>query len=78
LKPDAAPYHGKAYPVPYSQERKLREEVERMVELGVIHKVNRSEWAFPAFTIPKKDTTLRSIADLRTLFRAHRNKSRFI
>jgi hypothetical protein len=35
LKPDATPYHGKAYPVPHSQERKLREEVERMVKLGV-------------------------------------------
>jgi hypothetical protein len=38
-----------------------------MVELGVMRKVNRSEWAFPAFPIPKKDTTLRSIADLREL-----------
>jgi hypothetical protein len=65
LKPDATPYHGKAYPVPHSQERKLREEVERMVELGVMRKVNRSEWAFPEFTIPKKNTTLRYIADLR-------------
>jgi hypothetical protein len=38
-----------------------------MVELGVMRKVNRSGWAFPAFTVPKKDTTLRSIADLREL-----------
>ena len=38
-----------------------------MVNLGVMLKVNRSEWAFPAFTVPKKDTTLRSIADLREL-----------
>jgi hypothetical protein len=67
LKPDATPYHGEAYPVPICQERKLREEVERMVELGVMRKINRSEWAFPAFTIPKKDTTLRYIADLREL-----------
>jgi inorganic pyrophosphatase len=53
--------------VPHSKEKKLREEVKRMVELGVMRKVNRSEWAFPAFTVPKKDTTLRSIADLREL-----------
>ena len=39
----------------------------RMCALGVLSKVNRSEWAFPAFTIPKKDGTLRSIADLREL-----------
>jgi len=67
LKPDATPYHGKAYPVPHSQERALKEEVQRMVDLGVMRKVNRSEWAFPAFTVPKKDATLRSIADLREL-----------
>jgi hypothetical protein len=43
LKPDVKPYHGKAYPVPHSQEKKLRKEVKRMVELGVMRKVNRSE-----------------------------------
>jgi hypothetical protein len=31
----------------------LKEEVQRMVDLGVMRKVNRSEWAFPAFTVPK-------------------------
>ena len=34
----------------------------------VLRKVNRSEWAAPAFTIVKKDgITLRSIADFREL-----------
>ena len=67
LKPDATPYHAKPYPVPHSQEKKLREEIQRLVNLGVLCKVNRSEWASPAFVIPKKDTTIRSIADLREL-----------
>jgi len=67
LRPDAKPYHAKPYPVPHSQEKKLREEIERMCAHGVLRKVNRSEWGFPAFTIPKKDGTLRSIADLREL-----------
>jgi transposase InsO family protein len=67
LRPDAKPYHAKPYPVPYSQEKKLKAEIDRMCALGVLSKVNRSEWAFPAFTIPKKDGTLRSIADLREL-----------
>ena len=31
LKPDAKPYHAKAYGVPFSQEAKLREEVNRLV-----------------------------------------------
>ena len=33
----------------------------------MLRKVNRSEWAFPAFIIPKHDTTIRSIADFREL-----------
>jgi len=67
LRPDAKPYHAKPYPVPHSQEKKLKAEIERMCAHGVLRKVNRSEWGFPAFTIPKKDGTLRSIADLREL-----------
>jgi hypothetical protein len=57
----------KAYPVPHSQEVQLKEEIDRMVKLGVMRKVNRSEWGSPAFTIWKKDGTLRSIADFREL-----------
>jgi hypothetical protein len=38
-----------------------------MEELGVLQKINRSKWGFPAFTIAKKDGTIRSIADLREL-----------
>ena len=65
--PTAKPYHGRPYPVPHSQEKKLKAEIARLVEAGVLRKVNRSEWGFPAFTVPKADTTIRSIADLREL-----------
>ena len=62
---DCKPYHSKPYPVPHSQEQKLRDEVKRLVEYGVLRKVNRSEWACPMFTILKPDGSLRSLADLR-------------
>jgi transposase InsO family protein len=65
--PECEPYHARPYPVPHSQEKKLRDEVDRLVELKVLRKVNRSQWAAPMFTIPKKDGTLRSIADFRKL-----------
>ena len=65
--PNATPYHAKPYPVPYSQEQKLRQEVERLVLYGVLRKINRSEWASPMFTIKKPDDSLRSLADLREL-----------
>ena len=61
------PYHSKPYPVPHSQERKLRDEVDRLVKHKVLRKVNRSEWACPMFTILKPDGSLRSLADLREL-----------
>ena len=72
--PDTKPYHARAYPVPQSQEAKLRAEVERLVGFGVLRKINRSEWASPMFTVTKSDTTLRSIADLRELNKRIRRK----
>src|SRR5207237_1350677 len=63
----AAPYHAKPYPVPYSQEQKLKEEVDRLCKQGILRKINRSEWACPMFTISKPDGSLRSLADLREL-----------
>ena len=65
--PNAKPYHAKPYPVPHSQERQLKEEINRLIEYGVMRKVNRSEWAAPMFTIKKPDQSIRSLADLREL-----------
>ena len=67
LKPDAKPYHARAYPIPKSQEQTLRAEMERLCKAGVVRKVNRSTWAAPTFIIPKKDGTVRVIADFRKL-----------
>ena len=67
LKPDATPYHARAFPIPKVHEQTLKMEVNRLVELGVLKKVNRSEWAAPTFIIPKKDGTVRFISDFRQL-----------
>jgi hypothetical protein len=67
LLPDVKPYHARPYPVPHSQTVKLKEEVERLCELGILRKINRSKWACPMFTINKPDGSLRSLADLREL-----------
>ena len=64
---DEKPYHAKPYPVPHSQEQQLKDEIQRLVDFGVLRKVNRSEWACLMFTIPKPDKSLRSLADLREL-----------
>ncbi len=67
LKEDAKPYHAKAFPIPKVHMQTLRQEVERLIKLGVLKHVNRSEWAAPTFIIPKKDGTVRFISDFREL-----------
>ena len=49
-------------------------EVERLCKVGVLKKVNRSEWAAPTFIIPKKDNTVRFISDFRELNQRIRRK----
>ncbi len=67
LKPNATLHHARACPVPRCHERTLRSEVEQLCRIGVLKKVNRSEWAAPSFIIPKKDGTVRFINDFREL-----------
>ena len=67
LKADAEPYHARPYPIPKAYETTLKLEVERLIQAGVLKKVNRSEWAAPTFIIPKKDKTVRFISDFREL-----------
>jgi len=67
LKADASPYHARPFPIPRAYEKTLRMEVERLIRVGVLKKVNRSEWAAPTFIIPKKDKTVRFISDFREL-----------
>ena len=74
LKPDAEPYHARAFPIPRVHTATLKMEVERLCELGVLKKVNRSEWAAPTFIIPKKDGSVRFISDFRELNKRIRRK----
>ena len=67
LKPDVKPYHAKAFPVPRVHMETLKKEVERLCKVGVLKRVNRSEWAAPTFIIPKKDGKVRFISDFREL-----------
>jgi hypothetical protein len=67
LKEDAKPYQAKAFPIPYVHLETLKAEVERLCELGVFKRVNRSEWAAPTFIIPKKIGSERFISKFREL-----------
>jgi len=74
LRPDATPYHARAFPIPKAYTETLRVEVDRLVKAGVLKKVNRSEWAAPTFIIPKKDGSVRFISDFRELNKRIRRK----
>jgi hypothetical protein len=47
MDPKVKPFHAKPYPVPYSQEKRLKEEISCLCLYGVLRKINNSEWACP-------------------------------
>jgi hypothetical protein len=63
--PNVKPVHAKPYPVPYSQEKQLKDEINRLCSYGVLRKINNPEWGCPMFTFAKPDGSLQSLADLR-------------
>jgi hypothetical protein len=67
MKTDTEPYHGRPFPVPKIHELTLKKELGRLEKLGILKKVNRSQWGAPTFIIPKKDGTVRFISDFREL-----------
>jgi hypothetical protein len=67
IKKDSTPAYSRPFPVPRSQEETLQKEVKRLVKLGVLRKINRSEWGSPSFIIPKKKKQVRFVSDFREL-----------
>jgi len=67
LKEGAKPYHAHAYNMPRCHVQTLKAEVEHLVKIGVLKKVNHSAWAAPTFVIPKKDGSVRFMSDFREL-----------
>jgi hypothetical protein len=68
LKDDnCTPFHGRAFAVPKIHEPVIRNEITRLVSLGVLIRVNSSEWAAPSFGIPKSNGQIRFVSDFRQL-----------
>jgi len=63
LQEGAKPYHAHACDTPRCHIQTLKAEVECLIKIGVLKKMNRSEWAAPTFIIPKKDGSVRFISD---------------
>ena len=67
LKEGATLYHAKPFSVPRVHKKTLRIEIEQLCKIGLLKKVNNSQWGAPSFLIPKKDGTVRFINDFREL-----------
>ena len=64
---DAKPHNQRYYPVPHLYKKTFKKELDRLVKLGVLEKVQESEWGSPTFIIPKKDGRIRFVSDFRML-----------
>ena len=65
LKPGIKPYHAKPFPIPQSLEAPTKKECERLCQIGVLRKINHSEWAAPTFIHPKSNNRVRFLSDFR-------------
>ena len=67
LKENAKPYHTKPFPILNIHKPTLTKEVDRLTKIGVLKKINNSQWEAPTFIIPKNNSTVRFISDFREL-----------
>eukprot|EP00978_Attheya_sp_CCMP212_P032677 scaffold128677_cov51-Attheya_sp.AAC.4 len=67
VKPDAKPVHQRTFSLAKSQESLFKAELQHLVESGVLERTGASEWASPAFIIPKKTGKARWVSDFRNL-----------
>jgi hypothetical protein len=67
LKEGAQPVHARSFPIPHIYEQTFKKDLDRLVSIGVLTKVNHSQWAAPTFIVPKKDGRVRFVTDFRKL-----------
>ena len=54
LKEGVKPYHSRPFPVPKIHEHTLKVELDRLIKLGVLKRINASKWAAPTFITSKR------------------------
>ena len=74
LIPGSIPVRQRPYPVPQSQIKVFKTELQRLISIGVLETTGPSEWLTPTFIIPKKDGRVRWISDFRALNKCLKRK----
>ena len=67
LKPEAKPFCAISYRISHSITKLMKNEMDRLVEIGVLKKVSASEWVALSFRVPKKGGEIRFVSDFRGL-----------
>ena len=70
VDPSVKPFVSRAYPIPKNQLQIFKQELDRLVKIGVLEKQGRATWIAGTFIIPKKDNRVRWISDFRALNKA--------
>ena len=74
IDPSSRPHRCRVYPVPRTQLSCFKEELDRLVGIGVLSLTGRSTWINGSFIIPKKDNTVRWVSDFRAFNKTLRHK----
>ena len=62
---NATPKFFKPRPVPYAIRGAIEQDLDRLESLGVLEKINHSEWAAPIVPVPKADGSIRICGDYK-------------
>ena len=65
LRTDSKPVNVKWYPVPRINKLTFKKELMRLVKIGVLERVQESEWGTPVFIISKKEGTVCFLTNYR-------------
>ena len=60
--------------IPKIHELTLKKEVNRLIKIGILKIINKSQWAAPTFIIPKINGTVRFISDFREINKTIKSK----
>ena len=67
LVPGSTPFYWKPFSIPKAYKQVTKDEIQRLQKLGLLTLVTSSQWAAPAFIIPKENNTVRVITNFRVL-----------